>query len=63
MERRNFLKTMGVSAASLTLGSSVFSACGSKEPLKALPSFGLITGSSGAWHPDGALAGLKKIAE
>ena len=64
MERRNFLKTMGVSAASLALGSSALSSCGGgKEPLKGLPSFGLITGSNGAWHPDGALAGLKKIAE
>jgi sugar phosphate isomerase/epimerase len=66
MERRDFLKTMGVGAASLTLGGSVLSACGSRtkaaEPLKALPSFGLITGSSGAWHPDGAAEGLKKIA-
>jgi len=66
MERRDFLKTMGVSGASLTLGGSVLSACGGQpkaaEP-KALPSFGTITGSSGAWHPDGALAGLKKLAE
>ena len=67
MERRNFLKTMGISTVSLALGGSVLSACGGKtkaaEPLKALPSFGLISGSNGVWHPDGALAGLQKIAE
>ena len=66
MERRNFLKTMGISAASFALGGSVLSSCGGKkaaEPLRALPSFGLISGSNGAWHPDGALAGLKQIAE
>jgi sugar phosphate isomerase/epimerase len=67
MERRDFLKTMGVSAASLALGGSVLSACGgqrqAKAPVQALPSFGTICGSSGAWHPDGAAEGLKKIAE
>ena len=67
MERRDFLKTMGVSGASLALGSAVFSACGGQtkkaEQLKSLPTFGLITGSNGSWHPDGAIEGLKKIAE
>ena len=60
MKRRDFLKTMGVGAASLALSGSVLSSCGGKT-LKALPSFGTITGSNGAWHPDGALAGLKKL--
>ena len=67
MERRDFLKTMGVSATSLALGGSVLTACGGQtkatESLQALPSFGLISGSNGSWHPEGALEGLKKIAE
>ncbi|MDR0795493.1 MAG: sugar phosphate isomerase/epimerase, partial [Tannerella sp.] len=38
------------------------SACTTKASA-ALPSFGLISGSNGAWHPDGPKEGLKKIAE
>jgi len=61
MERRDFLKTMGVGALSMAVGSKLM-ACSSK-PAKQLPSFGLITGSGGQWHQDGAVEGLKKIAE
>ena len=61
MERRNFLKTMGFGALSMAVGSKMM-AC-SSPPTQQLPSFGLITGSGGQWHPDGPVEGLKKIAE
>jgi len=62
MERRDFLKTMGLSTVSIAVGNQLLSASTTK-PAEALPSFGLISGSNGSWHPDGALEGLKKIAE
>lgn len=62
MERRDFVKTMGIGAATIALGNYMLSAC-KTQTAEALPSFGLITGSGGAWHPDGALEGLKMIAE
>ena len=60
MERRNFLKTMGVGALSMAVCKEMFAYNGVQEQL---PSFGLITGSGGQWHKDGAAEGLKKIAE
>ena len=62
MERRDFLKTMGAGAIVTATSGNLLSACTSK-PTEALPTIGLITGSGGAWHPDGPKAGLKKIAE
>ena len=60
MERRNFIKTMGVGALSMAVCNEFFACSGAVE---ALPSFGLITGSGGQWHKDGPVEGLKKIAE
>jgi len=60
MERRNFLKTMGIGALSMAVGSKM-TVYGS-NPTKQLPSFGLITGSGGQWHKDGPMEGLKQIA-
>ena len=62
MERRNFLKTMGISVLATAVGKDIFASC-STAPTEKLPSFGLITGSGGGWHSDGAVAGLKQIAE
>ena len=60
MERRNFLKTMGVGALSMAVSREMI-ACNSRQT-EQLPSFGLITGSGGQWHEDGAIEGLKQIA-
>jgi sugar phosphate isomerase/epimerase len=62
MERRDFLKTMGIGAIATAVGSNLLVSC-TATASKALPSFGLITGSGGNWHADGIQAGLKQIAE
>jgi sugar phosphate isomerase/epimerase len=61
MNRRNFLKTMGVSAISITVGNELFAA----EPLaEKLPTIGLIPGNTaGKWFKDNPRAALQKIAE
>ena len=61
MERRNFLKTIGVSAISMTVGNKLFAI----EPLaKKLPTIGLIPGNTGGkWFKDNPKAALQKIAE
>jgi len=61
MERRDFLKTMGIGALATAAGKDVFAASLTATTEK-LPSFGLITGSGGGWHSDGPVAGLKQIA-
>jgi len=61
MKRRDFLKTMGAGAIVATVGNNLFTAC--TPSLEQLPAIGLISGSSGNWHPDGPKEGLKKIAE
>ena len=61
MERRNFLKVLGVGTLSMAMSDTLFASCNSKVAER-LPSFGLITGSSGQWHKDGAIEGLKQIA-
>ena len=56
---------------SIAAGNALLASCGgnsgstasSKEPTEQLPAFGTITGSGGQWHPDGAIEGLKKLAE
>jgi sugar phosphate isomerase/epimerase len=64
MERRDFLKTMGIGVAATAAGSNLLTSCAAKATaLEALPSFGLISGSSGSWHSDGPKEGLKQIAE
>ena len=69
MERRDFLKTMGASALSIAAGNALLVSCGGNSSAvgskanEKLPSFGLITGSDGQWHPDSVVEGLKKIAE
>ena len=67
MERRDFLKTMGVGAASMAVGGNLLAShsggTGTAIEAEALPSIGLISGSGGNWHRDGSRAGLKKIAE
>jgi len=60
MERRNFLKTMGIGAIATVVANDLL-AC--TAPEEQLPSIGLISGSGGAWHSDGPKEGLKKIAE
>jgi sugar phosphate isomerase/epimerase len=62
MERRDFLKTMGVGAIAMAVGNELFASCSNKAT-EQLPSFGLISGSNGQWHADGPKEGLKKIAE
>ena len=62
MERRNFLKTMGIGAIATAVGNELLSAS-CTVPAAQLPSIGLVTGSGGTWHPDGPKEGLKKIAE
>jgi len=52
MERRDFIKTMGMGAFSVAAGNSLLSSCGlsgagSSKATGPLPSFGVITGSSG----------------
>jgi len=61
MERRSFLKTMGISAISMTVCNELFAA----EPLaKKLPAIGLIPGNTaGQWFKDNPKAALQKIAE
>jgi len=61
MERRNFLKTMGIGAITTAIGADWLSAC--KAEPEQLPSIGLITGSGGNWHNGGVREGLKQIAE
>ena len=64
MERRDFLKTLSAGAFAAALGNELFASCKQGAAAKQqLPSFGLITGSGGQWHPDGAIEGLRKIAE
>jgi len=61
MERRNFLKTMGATAISMTVGNELLSA----QPMaKKLPSIGLIPGNTaGKWFKDNPRAALEKIAK
>ena len=60
MERRDFLKTIGAGVVSMAVCSEITA---NSAPHEKLPSFGLITGSNGSWHKDGAVEGLKKLAE
>ena len=62
MERRNFLKTMGIGAMSMAIGKDLLTSC-KAVPSEQLPSIGTITGSGGQWHQDGFQAGLKQLAE
>jgi len=67
MKRRDFIKTMGINALSVATGSALLASCGnssagSSKAAEQLPSFGLITGSGGQWHPEGVVEGLKQIA-
>jgi len=63
MERRDFIKKMGAGALSAAVCSKMIACSSSSNPTKQLPSFGLITGSNGQWHPEGSREGLKQIAE
>jgi sugar phosphate isomerase/epimerase len=61
MERRNFLKTMGFSAISLTVCNDLLTA---ETLAKKLPTFGLIPGNTaGQWFKDNPRTALQKIAE
>jgi len=62
MERRNFLKTMGLGAISMAVSKNLLTSCTTAK-FQQLPSFGTITGSGGQWHQDGFRAGLKQLAE
>ena len=62
MQRREFIKTVGVGAFAMAVGNELF-ASSSQAKEEQLPSFGLITGSGGQWHEGGSIEGLKKIAE
>jgi len=61
MERRNFLKTLGVSAISMTACNELFAA---NTMAKKLPVIGLIPGNTaGQWFKDNPKTALQKIAQ
>jgi sugar phosphate isomerase/epimerase len=61
MERRNFLKTVGVTALSAVVGNELFAA---ETSAKKLPAIGLIPGNTGGkWFAEHPREALQKIAE
>jgi len=62
MERRDFLKTMGVGALAMAAGADMFANTAETTASK-LPSFGLISGIGGDWLRDNTREALQQIAE
>ena len=62
MERRDFIKTMGIGALSMAVSHEMLAGI-SEVTAKKLPSFGLISGIGGSWLRENTREALKQIAE